>query len=326
VDIKYSFVIPTIGNRENIFKIIDGICKPVMNSYEILVVLQITGNTNKTIAERLKNIKSISLFTDTEHASAAMARNIGARMSKGKILCFIDDDVIFAANFLECLNSFENLTRRILFPEIRNENYVPFPLGDHVGGRTFVSTCFLIDRQVYLMLGGMNENLLQYRDDSEFFIRAVKKGISLEFAQGFYIWHPIRNTNSKTIRQMFKKQQLEPFFHKLVSGSYAGILQSEPYNFTANRYGFSVASYFLLASSFFIAVSALSDPLVLLITLILYFACALVPSVIYFRKPRKFLKRSWSSILARISIYLILFPVFILARIIGSIRYRHFTL
>ena len=73
MDIKYSFVIPTIGNRENIFKIIDDICKSPINSYEIIVILQITGNTNKTIAERLRNIKSISLFTDTEHASAAMA-------------------------------------------------------------------------------------------------------------------------------------------------------------------------------------------------------------------------------------------------------------
>lgn len=326
MDIKYSFVIPTIGNRENIFKIIDGICKSPINSYEIIVVLQITGNTKKTITERLMNINSISLFTDTEQASAAMARNIGAKMSKGNILCFIDDDVIFTANFLECLNSIENLYHRILFPEIRNENHVPFPLGDHVGGRSFVSACFVTDRQSYLVLGGMNENLLQYRDDSEFFIRAVKKGVNLEFAQGFYILHPVRYTNSKTIRQMFKKQQLEPFFHKLVSGSYAGILQPEPYNFTANRYGFSVASYFLAASSIFFAFAAVKAPLVLLIITAIYFVCAIVPSIIYFRKPRKFLKRRWSAILARISIYLILFPVFILARIIGSIRYRHFTL
>lgn len=322
---KYSFIIPTIGNRENIFKIIKAINQSGLMDYELIAVLQIIANTQKTIVELLHKISGVELLTVTGYASASMARNRGAEASNGKILCFIDDDVLPTTALFEFLNDIGDVYSKIYFPGIKNSEYVQFPLGDHVGGFDFVSACFIIDREEYLKLKGMNEELLLFRDDSEFFIRAVKNGMKLKFIADVYVYHPVRFTKQRTIMNMFKKQQLEPLFHYLVSGDYAGVLQPKLYSFLPNRFGFSVASYFFIASSIFICVSALILPFLLFVVIALYFLLAIVPSLIYFRNPRIFLARKWTKTLAKISIYMIIFPVFILARIIGSIRYRHFT-
>ena len=326
VERKYSFIIPTVGDRENIFKIIEAINGSGLENYEIIAVLQIIAKTQKTIRDDLEKVYGIKLITTTEFASTSLARNRGAEISHGGILCFIDDDVLPPDEMFTFLGEIGYISCRILFPEIKNSEYIPFPLGDHVGGRAFVSACFIINREEYLRLGGMNGRLSLFRDDSEFFIRAVKNGLRLEFIPDVYVWHPVRFTNSKAIRQMFRKQKLEPLFHKLVSGDYAAVLQPKPYSFLANRYGFSVAGYFLISSVILIAVLATVSPLILSVLLLGYLGLSTIPSTLYFRKPRVFLAGKLSRLLIKTSIYLIIFPVFIYARIIGSIRYRHFTL
>ena len=255
-----------------------------------------------------------------------LAKNRGAEISRGKILCFIDDDVSPTDGMFKFLGEIGDTSSKILFPEIKNIEYIPFPLGDQVGGRAFVGACFMISREEYLRLGGMNEGLTLFRDDSEFFIRAVKNGLRLEFIPNVYVLHPVRFTTSKTITRMFRKQVLEPLFHKLVSGDYSGVLQPRPYNFLANRCGFSVASYFLFVSLILIVLLAAISPIVLAILILAYLGLSIIPSLIYFRKPRLFLTGKLSGLLIKIPIYLIIFPVFIYARIIGSIKYRHFTL
>jgi cellulose synthase/poly-beta-1,6-N-acetylglucosamine synthase-like glycosyltransferase len=326
VEVKYSFIIPTVGNRENIFKIIVAISESGLENYEIIVVLQITANTQKVIKDCLENLNDIILVTTREFASTSLARNNGAEMSQGKILCFIDDDVFPTETLFKFLADIDNASAKILFPEIKNSEYIPFPLGDHVGGRGFFSACFIIEREEYLRIGGMSGRLSLFRDDSEFYIRAVKNGIKLEIIQDVYVWHPVRFTTSKTIQQMFRKQKLEPLFHNLVSGRYAGVLYAKPYNFLANRYGFSVASYFLITSVILIVIAAFTEPSILIVSILVYVGLSTIPSAMYFKNPRVFLTRKSSRLLIKISIYLIIFPVFILARIIGSIRYRHFTL
>ena len=323
---KYSFIIPTVGARENIFKIIEAISESGLENYEIIVVLQIIAKTQKVITDNLEKVRGINLVTRTNYDSIPLARNRGAEMSNGKILCFFDDDVSPTDGMFKFLGEIEDISSKILFPEIKNIEYVPFPLGDHVGGRAFVSACFMISREEYLRLGGMNGRLSLFRDDSEFFIRAVKNGFRLEFIPNVYVWHPVRFTDPKSIKLMFRKQKLEPLFHKLVSGSYAGVLQPKPYNFLANRHGFSVASYFLISSIILIAVFAVTSPLILSVLILGYLWLLTLPSTLYFKKPRAFLARKLSRLLIKISIYLIIFPVFICARIIGSIKYRHFTI
>ena len=326
VENKYSFIIPTVGDREDIFKIIKAINESGLKNCEIIVVLQIIAKTQSAIRHDLEELKYISLVATTEFASTSLARNKGAEISRGKILCFFDDDVSPTNRMFKFLDEIGDISSKIFFPEIKNIEYIPFPLGDHVGGETFVSACFVISREEYLKLGGMNGGLSLFRDDSEFFIRAVKNGLRLEFIPDVYVWHPVRFTTSKTIRRMFRKQMFEPLFHKLVSGDYSGVLQPKPYNFLANRHGFSVASYFLLASLILTVLLATISPIFLAVLILAYLGLSVIPSLIYFRKPRLFLAGKLSIILARIAIYLIIFPVFTCSRIIGSIRYCHFTL
>ncbi|MEM3193171.1 MAG: hypothetical protein QW292_14025, partial [Candidatus Parvarchaeota archaeon] len=162
--------------------------------------------------------------------------------------------------------------------------------------------------------------------DTEFFIRAIKLGIKIEFIDGAFVNHPVRFTKFSTFRSFFKKNTQEPLFHKLVNGDYAGILQSGFLSSIPNRYGFSFSSYFL----FFwliIFVGSYAFGLVLpFLALLLSFAIVVAVGVSVWNYYGEKLFGGPSSRLFQIILYFAYICVTIPARIAGSIKYRHFTL
>lgn len=323
---KCSFIIITVANRKNIFEIINTLKNAGLKNFEIIVVVQISVKNEPAIMTELGGLSNILIIRNSGIDSVPMKRNLGFNASSGDVLCFIDDDVtldISLINFLENITTCDN---NIYLPEIRNSAYVPFPLGDHVGGKSYVSACFIMDRDDYKKLGGMNERFLTYRDDSEFFIRAVRNGLRVNFIPDTFIWHPIRYTNFKTIRSFFIKNELEPLFHKLTKGNYYGLLGDRKISLTPNRYGFSVLTYFLIVASVLsIALLFLTSTL-LIILISIYFLFSLIISSFYMLYPNWFLNGNNKRRLASISIYMILFVILIPSRLIGSVKYKHFTL
>ncbi|MHB8560214.1 MAG: glycosyltransferase family 2 protein [Thermoplasmataceae archaeon] len=323
---KHSFIIPTVANRENIFGIIDSIQNSSLNDYEIIVVVQLSRKNNTAILNKIQDLDSAKILMHSGIDSVPLKRNLGANASSGDILCFIDDDVSMDTSLLKFLNDADLPEGTVFFPEIKNPLDLPYPLGDHVGGKSFVSACFIIRRDDFFRNGPMNDQLLTYRDDSEFFIRAVKNGLKLQFIQNAFAWHPVRFTKLRTIKSIFFKNTYEPLFHRLTQGDYHGVLVPGRISFTANRYGFSIISYFLaifLALFFFFM---FVDPIILLALVVIYCGYAIIPASLYFYSPKFFIRTGVRRRLASLSIYLILLVVLIPSRIIGSFRYHHFTL
>jgi GT2 family glycosyltransferase len=324
--VKYSFIIPTVANRENIFGIIDSIQNSSIKDYEIIIVVQLSKKNNPTILNRIRDLDSAKIITNQGIDSVPLKRNIGASASSGDILCFIDDDVSLDSSLLKFLNDADLPKGAIFFPEIKNPFNLPYPLGDHVGGKSFVSACFILRRDDFFRNGLMNEQLLTYRDDSEFFIRAVKNGFKLQFIQNAFVWHPVRFTNLRTIKLIFLKNTYEPLFHRLTQGDYHGVLELRRISSTANRHGFSILSYFLVISFALFLFLLFVDPIILLALVAIYCVCAIIPATLYFHRPKFFIRTRLRRRLASLSICLILLVVLIPSRIIGSIRHHHFTL
>jgi GT2 family glycosyltransferase len=324
--ISYSFVIPTLARRENIFDLVETITTSHLESYEIIIVIQLSGKNLSVIYDRLREMNTVKIVYNRELNSIPLGRNIGAKNASGNIICFIDDDVTIDNTFLEYLKCSKLASDTIYFPEIKNKTSVPFPLGDHVGGRSFVGACFLIGRETFLNSRGMDPDFLTYRDDSEFFIRMKKSGFKLEFITEVYVWHPVRFTKFSTIMSFFRKNELEPLFHKKTGGVYDGVIEKHILSFLPNKFGFSILTYFLIGTISLLFIILLTNPSILIFLIFIYVIFSLVPSSAYFVNPQIFLRSRYLSSIATLSIYFILFVVLIPARLLGSIKYKHFTL
>jgi glycosyltransferase involved in cell wall biosynthesis len=100
---EVSVIIPSYNERGVLEKCIESLGGQTLPGFEIIVVDD--GSTDGTL-EILKNLKkSLSnfRFLKQAHTGAGAARNAGARISKGKILVFVDADMLFDSHFLERL-------------------------------------------------------------------------------------------------------------------------------------------------------------------------------------------------------------------------------
>ena len=322
-----SFIIPTVGARENIFTIIDQLKRGIKGSFEIIVVLQPSKGNREDIVKMFVGLPGIRLETNKGKLSSGANRNRGAEKATGKFICFIDDDITLEESFITFLNEGILDENTVYFPEIRNERHVPFPLGDHVGGRSYVSACFVVSKGAFLQTGHFNEELNIYREDSEFFIRARMNGLELKFVEDVFVQHPVRFTNGKTIRSFFTKNTYEPLFHKITGGEYHGVMKSHFTSTLPGRQGFSIVTYFIsLAVSIMVLLLIIGLAQVIPFLMVSYLILATVPTFVYIHKPEIFLDHGKLYKIPLIAIYLLIMPELFVARLIGSIRYGHFAI
>lgn len=95
---KISVVIPTYNEEKVISECVSSLVNQSFKHVEIIVVDD--GSTDNT----LKNLEKFKVkILRQRHQGPAMARNLGAKESRGKILVFVDADMTFDSNFLKNL-------------------------------------------------------------------------------------------------------------------------------------------------------------------------------------------------------------------------------
>jgi len=184
-----SFIV--IGKNEGwkITKCINSIFNTVrlnsVNSFEIIYID--SGSTDDSIS-RIKKFGDVQIFKITSVPNAAIARNIGAKESKGDVLFFIDGDMeiipktfsliysikdglkadYISGNFT---NYYYNQSGDFLYKEdyhnLTKDTYQPT-----TGG------LFIIKRVLWEKMGGMR-NIFRKSQDIDFGLRLSKKGILL---------------------------------------------------------------------------------------------------------------------------------------------------
>lgn len=106
-----SIIIPTYNEEKNIEKCISTLLTQSYKDFELIIVDD--GSTDKTtdiINHFIKKSKKIKLIKG-EHRGPGFSRNLGAKKAKGKVLVFVDADMIFDKNFIK------NLTKPIFSGE-----------------------------------------------------------------------------------------------------------------------------------------------------------------------------------------------------------------
>lgn len=181
--IEVSIIIPGYRNSESIIKMLDRLQTQTHRNFEVIVV----SDGCDEVVERVKSYVSdfsVSLYNTsyTNGFGVMLARNIGAAKAVGKILIFVDPDVILPGNFVSgIVNAFEEhslILPKVHFVDESNHNKIILrenrkgfkdPTSPIMG---FATQCCAISRASFLSLGGFDEKLIgQGGSDTDFGLR-----------------------------------------------------------------------------------------------------------------------------------------------------------
>ena len=116
---KFSIVIPFFFPEKNIYKsksdfallsfhkCLSAILKSKYKNFEVIAV---SDGSNKKSIEIVRKFP-YRLIKIKNNSGAGYARNIGSKVSKGKILVFLDSDVKIKPNTLSIINNFFNINK-----------------------------------------------------------------------------------------------------------------------------------------------------------------------------------------------------------------------
>lgn len=228
-----SFIV--IGKNEgwklskSIQSIFDSVKVSAIELYEIIYV---DSNSNDDSISRAKKFKDVKVLRLSGTCNAGIARNVGAKLAKGKTLVFMDGDMQLIPTFISkifsdskgLINGFissnwinylydkrDVLLNKEVFLNITSDRYE-----STTGG--FI----IIDRNIWDKTGGFDERLI-VNEDIDFGIRLDKMGVKLLRKKDIgFIHHTIAYLNKdrmwtelRLVGRFFSKSLLykKHFFH-----------------------------------------------------------------------------------------------------------------
>ena len=102
---KISIVIPAYNEENTILDCLQSLLSQTEKSFEVIVVDDGSTDNTKKILQDIKFKQFSLLVVEGKHKGAGFARNKGAKLSKGKVLVFLDADMTFDKKFLKKLTA-----------------------------------------------------------------------------------------------------------------------------------------------------------------------------------------------------------------------------
>ena len=254
----FSIIIP-VGRQDYIIKCLDSIDNASKNTtYSIEVIL--VGEKVDFKSKHLRRFKSF--YVKRTHTS--YRRNLGIKNSSGNILIFLDDDTFVPEDYFGRLDNIRISKHSIItgstlpYSNNRRELITDILIGDYIGElRTAekavkdsetpfynVYLCnVLVKRKVFEKIGLFNENIDFRMDDTEFFFRAKKMGITAFYSKDVIIYHKRRDFSKGFLRHIYI-----PFLywdkHDKTSGNNDGYSRGQDGDYTYLYPSFCFLFYF----------------------------------------------------------------------------------
>ncbi|MBZ5876631.1 glycosyltransferase family 2 protein [Chromohalobacter salexigens] len=183
-----SVIIPNFNRWPHICDAIDSVIGQTYQNVECIVVDDAsTDGSPEKIADKYRHNPEINIEKLYTNTGQSRARNHGAQIAKGKLVCFLDSDDILPTSSIEDRVSVFNEEQGfngISFGEnqvndkpstrsSKKEKLEHLTLDEYLDDRGWLHTnAFMMPTAEFKNLGGFNENLRQ-REDIEFFIRSL---------------------------------------------------------------------------------------------------------------------------------------------------------
>jgi GT2 family glycosyltransferase len=187
-----SIVIVNFNGRELLKQCLLTLSKTDYSNYEIVVVDN--ASTDGSLTEIKKSFGSdphIKLVENSENVGHAEGCNIGAQMTKGRYLVFLDSDTEFNAEWAATYGSKEERLKETF--EILAAS----------------SGCCIVRRDVFNQVGGFDADYFIYDDDTDLSLRARLLGYRVLFVPSALVIHRggvLRGITSSTLYHSSKNR------------------------------------------------------------------------------------------------------------------------
>jgi len=126
-----SIIIPTKDRPKDIRRLLTALSRQTFRDFEIIVIDESRNSMTKNICKEYEKDLNIKYF-HVKLGSLTRARNFGLKHAKGRIIIFMDDDIIIPKDFLEKVhNIFETnlniigiqgliISKRLFYSQIKN--------------------------------------------------------------------------------------------------------------------------------------------------------------------------------------------------------------
>jgi glycosyltransferase involved in cell wall biosynthesis len=97
-----SVIIPAFRNLNDLRACIEALSRQdTLESYEIIVVSDAPDSDVRALLDSCNTERSVTYLYNSSRSGPAAARNLGARMALGDVLCFTEDDCVPDAHWLD---------------------------------------------------------------------------------------------------------------------------------------------------------------------------------------------------------------------------------
>lgn len=202
---KFSFVIPTIGRKEDVVKLLKSIRDNVNHTYEIIIVDQNDNYLLDNVVNKFTGLMDIK-HLKVDFKGVSRARNYGAEFARGEIINFPDDDSEFSEDLIEKVcNSFKEEQTDIIFGKAVDKinmqsSVIKFKDNKEIVDfnniyKTTVEFTMFIKRNSFIKLGGFDESLgvgtyCGADEGADFVIRALRVGEKIIYNPEIIFFHP----------------------------------------------------------------------------------------------------------------------------------------
>lgn len=247
-DILVSFIIVNYESRNYLLRCIESICQKKMGfSYEIIVV-----NNDIIPLEFNFEIKHLSILEENKNLGFATSCNIGAKMAKGIIFCFLnpDTELLASQDILPLTTLLIQKRFAVIGPKLIPDPSSSDPQEWSTGAKTGIwdiiknnlglatskkiwqskelirvdwvsGACLFVRRDNFFEVNGFDENFFMYFEDMDFCTRIRSKGKKIAYFPKYSVVHFSGKSNSSRSLQKKYYFQSQGYYLKKHSGKLA---------------------------------------------------------------------------------------------------------
>lgn len=227
--IELSIIIPAYNRKKDLFVLLESLFKQKYDRKKIEIIVSDDGSedgTGEAVLRAGKKHRELK-YIFQKNSGPSAARNNGIKHSSGKIIGFLDSDVIAEKNLINNVISefserkadvMEGMTLS-LEREIKNSVFT-HTVQNKTGGRWI--TCNLFTRRKIMeKAGGFDEEFRHpIREDTAFGFAMLKAGAVSEFSGKIIVYHPVYRSDYKMLFKLAFYGIYEPLLIKKYPGYY----------------------------------------------------------------------------------------------------------
>lgn len=225
---KLSIIIPVLNEEKFIINLLDLLVSQTFQDFEVIVVDGKSSDKTVAVVENFKKLGSKLKLVKAPHKGVSYQRNLGADSAKSDLLLFLDSDVSFNINFVECVfNEFTSCGFDIAsvqgFPN--NKNQIDYFLSFLYTNYQKMTKSFapevygwmiLVKKSWHTKVLGFDEKLL-FSEDSDYVKRIVKNGGKFDILNSATVNFSTRRVE-KEGRFVFEKTMILYYIYSKIYG------------------------------------------------------------------------------------------------------------